>query len=82
MKIANIDRDILHKFWTTWGISMKFSEKMWLMIILKFPKNQGLTLSLEDSFFKQPQGGMWNWPPDVLGLSSLQNLCYAVFFHW
>ena len=24
MKIANIDRDILHNFWTAWGISMKF----------------------------------------------------------
>ena len=32
MKIANIDREILPNFWTTWGISMKFSGKMWLMI--------------------------------------------------
>ena len=35
---------------------MKFSEKMWLMIILKFTKNQGFTLSLEDKFFEKPQG--------------------------
>ena len=29
---------------------MKVSRKMWLMIILKVIKNQGLTLSLEDTF--------------------------------
>ena len=32
MKIANIDREILHIFWTTWGISVKFSGKMCFMI--------------------------------------------------
>ena len=57
MKIANIDREILHNFWTTWGISMKFSGKMCFMIILKVTKNQGFTLSSEDTFFKKPQGG-------------------------
>ena len=62
MKIANIDREILHNFWTTWGISMKFSGKMWLMIILKVTKNQGFTLSLEDAFFEKTQGGS-NWYP-------------------
>ena len=29
MKIANTDRESLHIFWTTWGISIEFSEKMW-----------------------------------------------------
>ena len=58
MKIANIDREILHNFWTTWGISIKFSGKMCLMIILKVTKNQGFTLSLEDTFFKKPHGGV------------------------
>ena len=29
---------------------------MWLIIILKVTKNQGFTLSLEDTFFKKPQG--------------------------
>ena len=62
MKIANIVREILHIFWTTWGISMKFSGKMWIIIILKVTKNQGFTLSLEDTFFGKPQGGS-NWPP-------------------
>ena len=55
MKIANIDREILHIFWTTWGISMKFSVKMIFMIILKVTKDQGFTLSLEDTFFKKSQ---------------------------
>ena len=56
MKIANIDKEILHIFWTTWGCSMKFSGKMWLMIMLKITKNQGFTLSLEDTVFEKPQG--------------------------
>ena len=64
MKIANIDREILHNFWTTWEISMKFSGKMWLMIILKLTKNQGFTLSLEGTYFKKSQGG----GSSVLGL--------------
>ena len=46
MKIVNIDGEALHIFWTTSGISLKFSGKMWVMIILKFTKKQGLTLSL------------------------------------
>ena len=46
----------LHIFWTTWGNSMKFSGKMCLKIILKVTKNQGFTLSLEETFFKKPQG--------------------------
>ena len=36
---------------------MKFSGKMCFEIILKVTKNQGFTLSLEDTFFKKPQGG-------------------------
>ena len=56
MKIANIDREFFHIFWTTWGNSMKFSGKMYLKIILKVTKTQGFTLSLEDTFFEKPQG--------------------------
>ena len=54
-KIANIDREILHIFWTIWGIAMKFSGKMGLKIT-KVTKNQGFTLSLEDTFFEKPHG--------------------------
>ena len=43
---------------------MKFSGKTCLKIILKVTKNQGFTLSLEDIFFKNPQGGSnWHLPP-------------------
>ena len=63
MKIANIDWEILHNFWTTRGISMNFSEKMCLMITLKVTKNQGFTLSLEDSFFEKLQGGEGQFDP-------------------
>ena len=38
MKIANIDTESPHNFWTTWRISMKFSGKNALMIILKVIK--------------------------------------------
>ena len=44
MKVANIDWEFLHIFWMTWGTSMKFSGKMWLMIKLKVTKNQGFIL--------------------------------------
>ena len=55
MKIANIDREILHIFWATWEISMKFSGKMWLTIVLKVTKNQGFTPSLVYTFFEKLQ---------------------------
>ena len=78
MKIANIDRESLHNFWTTWGISMKFSGNLCLMIILEVTKNQGFIISLEDTFFEKPQGGrgVSNCPPPlsplaILGLSSV-----------
>ena len=35
----SIDGENLHIFWTTWVISMKFSGKMSLMIILEVIKN-------------------------------------------
>ena len=49
MKIANIDREILHNFWSTWGISMKFWGRMWPMIILKVTENQGFFLFIHDT---------------------------------
>ena len=68
MKIANTDKEILHNFWTTWGISMKFGGKMCLMIILKVTKNQSFTFSWEDTFFEKPQGGQiaYSHPPTLL----------------
>ena len=55
MKIINIDGGNLHMFWTTWGISMKFSGNMRLMIMLKVTENQGFTLFPEDTLLKKPQ---------------------------
>ena len=54
MKTFNIDGENLHIFWTTWVISMKFSGKMWVMIVLKVTKYQALNLSLEDAFLEKP----------------------------
>ena len=55
MKIANIiNTENLHIFWATWGISMKFSRKMWLMIIIKSQKSRiSFTLSLEDTVLEK-----------------------------
>ena len=54
MKIVNIDVENILIFQMTWKISMKFSGKMWVMIIVKIPKSQGFTLLLEDTFFEKP----------------------------
>ena len=47
---------------------MRFSGKMRLKIILEVTKNQGFSLSLEDTFFEKPQqgggrGGQIDSPP-------------------
>ena len=44
---------------------MKFSGKMCLKIILKVTKNQGFTLSLEDTFFEKLEGGSQFEPPPI-----------------
>ena len=50
-KIVNIQEENLHILCTSWKISMKFSGKMWLMIVLKVTKKQGFTLSLKNTFW-------------------------------
>ena len=50
-EIVNINGENLHIFWTTGEISMKFSWKVWLMIILNVTKNRAwISLSLSLSF--------------------------------
>ena len=63
IKIANIDIEFLHIFWMICGNSMKLSGKMCFKIISKVTKNQGLTLSLEDTIFEKPQGVKFFWSP-------------------
>ena len=77
IKVANNDRESLYIFWTTWGISMKFSGTMCLMIMLKVIKKQGFTLSLEDSFLKKPQRGGQIDPPSLFKVK-LQTV-YTIF---
>ena len=67
IKIVNIENENLHIFWTTWGISMKFSGKTWLMIILKVTKKQGLCLCLSVCL------------PVCLSLSPSLSLCLSLF---
>ena len=52
MKTVNIDGENLYIFWTTWDISMKFSGKMWLMVILKVAKRQTLPPLYKIHFWK------------------------------
>ena len=67
MKLANFVKENLHIFWTTCGISMKFSGMMWLMMISKVTKNQEFTITLADTFLKKLQEGS-NCSPAFLGL--------------
>ena len=61
-----------------WGISMKFSVKMCLLIISKVTKNQGFTLYLEDTFFEKPHGGGDQIDsPAVLGLRKVNVTPYG-----
>ena len=55
MGIVNIGEENLHIFRVSWGISMKFSEKMRLMKMLKITKNQGLNFSLYHTLLEKPQ---------------------------
>ena len=66
LKLVNIDEENLHIFQTTWGISMKFSGKMCLVIILKVTKKKGFTPSLENTVLKKPQGAGQNYPTPSL----------------
>ena len=54
IKIVNIDGQNFHIIWTIWGFSMKFSGKMWIMIILTATKKQSFALYLEDTVFEKP----------------------------
>ena len=57
MKIVNIDGENHQIFWTTWGILVKFSGNVWIMIILKLKKKTGPhPLSLKHTFLKKPDG--------------------------
>ena len=67
IKILNIEGENLRMFWSTCGISMEFYGKAWLMIILKFRKNHGFTLSLE------------NWPISLFRVNVL--LFWLVFIY-
>ena len=62
MRVVNMDGENLHIIWTTWGISIKFSAKMWLMAILKVTKNQGYNISPENDILEKSHRGRGNSP--------------------
>ena len=58
IKIVNIEGENVHIFWMTWGISMNFSGKMWVMNDnIKSHKKIGFTLFQKDTFFGKATGG-------------------------
>ena len=80
-KIANIHEENLHIFWRTWRILIKFARKISLMIILKFTKNQGLTLSLENTILEKPKfGSNWTPSPSFFSIKSFVWLCFWNYF--
>ena len=54
---------------------------MCLKIKSKVRKNQGFTLSLEDTFFEKPQGGQIELPlpPAVLGLKLWRQILFIKY---
>ena len=55
---------------------MKFSGKMWLMIILKATKKYRFTLSLEDAFLEKPQID----PSTFSGLNVRESYCHCLSY--
>ena len=74
MKIANINREIIYNFWTTWRILMKFSGKMWLMIIISH-KKRGFHPLFRRYIFRKT-----TFPSAVLGLSKFS--CDVIIWSW
>ena len=69
IKIVNIDRPKFHIFWMIWGISLKFSGKMWTVIILNVKKKQWFNFYAEDTFFEKPQVGVKSTSPRLFGVN-------------
>ena len=82
MKVANIDREFFHIFWTTQGNSMKVSGKMCFKIILGH-KKPGFHLLSRRYIFQETTGvGASNWPPSGrLGLSRGLVFLGYIFLH-
>ena len=58
MKVVKIDGENCHIFWMAWGISMKFSGIMSLMIILKVTKKTEIYLPSRRYIFRKTTVGV------------------------
>ena len=54
---------------------------MWLMIILLVTKNQGFTLSLEDTFLERPQGLRSKWTSPRSVFLEFKNNIISFLYH-
>ena len=77
IKIVNIEEENAHIFRKTWGISRKFSEEMWLMMILKVTKNQDFNLSLKNAILEKQLGGS-NWTPSFFMVDILMDESHSI----
>ena len=70
MKLANINKENIRIFQTTWGILMNFLEKLYLTIMLEVTKNQGFIFSLLNTVLEKPQWGI-NLTPNLLKVKNV-----------
>ena len=73
-KIINIEEENLHILRTNLGISIKFSGKVWLRIILNLTKSHGFTFSIENTFLEKHKSEGSNWPLPPLQPLRVKNI--------
>ena len=76
MKIVNSQEENLQIFWTSWAISTNFSEKIWLMIMLKVTENSASPFLWKREFWKKQQA--WGRGGEGVKLTSLAFLEWSL----
>ena len=82
MKLVNNDKENLHLFQSTWGISIKIFRKNVSYDNIKSHKKQGFTPSLENTVLKKPHGWGLIWFPPFLGLAGRLKVIWRCMFLW
>ena len=73
MTMVNIEEN-LHIFWTSWGISVKFSGKMWLIILSH--KKPGFHPFSEKHIFGKTTGGGVKLNSSLFRVKTLERDCF------
>ena len=72
-KNMKIEGENFQLFWTTWRFSVKFLEKVWLIILIKVTKKAGLHPLSRKCIFGRTTGDISNWFPSYFSVN--QHLC-------